>query len=273
MAGYNNESPEYLINTNLLGTVNCLEWARKHNTSIIFLSTSRVYPIAAINNAKFHEEDTRYSWVDEQELLGISNRGITEAFPIGGFRSLYGMTKLASEMLLEEYRYAYGIESIINRCGVIAGPWQMGKADQGVITFWIIQHLFNRPLKYIGYGGAGKQVRDFLHIDDLADLIIEQINNFDNFKGETFNVGGGADYSLSLSELTALCQEICGQKVQIGAEPHTRTADIRIYLSDCSKLYSKCSWRPKRTASQTVEDIARWFRDNSEKMKEIFGNE
>ncbi len=273
MAGYDGGSPEYLINTNLLGTVNCLEWARKHETRIIFLSTSRVYPIAAINNAKFHEEDTRYSWVDKQELPGISKRGITEKFPIEGVRSLYGMTKLASEMLLEEYRYAYGMDTIINRCGVLAGPWQMGKADQGVITFWTVQHLFNRPLKYIGYGCTGKQVRDFLHIDDLADLIIEQINNFDSFKGETFNVGGGKDYSLSLCELTALCQEICGQKVQIGSEPNTRIADVRIYLSDCNKLFSKCRWRPKRTALQTVEDITRWVSNNSGKLKEIFTDE
>lgn len=273
MAGYDGGSPEYLINTNLLGTVNCLEWARKSQTRIIFLSTSRVYPIAALNDAKFHEEETRFSWLDKQVLPGISKRGITEAFPLDGVRSLYGMTKLASEMLLEEYAYAYGVENIINRCGVLAGPWQMGKADQGVITFWIVQHLLDRPLRYIGYGGTGKQVRDFLHIDDLADLIIEQINNFDNFKGETFNVGGGIDYSLSLCELTALCQESCGQSVPIVSEPNTRTADIRIYLSNCNKLYSKCKWRPKLTALQTVEDITYWVRDNSEKLKDIFGDE
>lgn len=273
MAGYNGGSAEYLINTNLLGTVNCLEWARRHKTSIIFLSTSRVYPIIALNNAGFLEEETRYSWVDNQELEGISSKGITEEFPIKGVRSLYGMTKLASEMILEEYAYAYGVESIINRCGVIAGPWQMGKVDQGVITFWIIRHLMNRPLKYIGFGGNGKQVRDFLHINDLADLVIEQINNFNSFKGETFNVGGGKDYSLSLCELTELCREVSGRKITIGSDPETRVADIRIYISDCRKLFSRCSWRPKRTALQTVEDITRWFMDNSGKMKLVFGNE
>ena len=64
---------------------------------------------------------------------------------------------------------------MIDRCGVIAGPWQMGKVDQGVFTYWLLAHRLGRALRYIGYGGEGKQVRDLLHVDDLVDLIDEQL--------------------------------------------------------------------------------------------------
>jgi len=61
--------------------------------------------------------------------------------------------------LIEEYRAGFGLRAAINRCGVIAGPWQMGKVDQGVVSLWVLRHYFGKPLAYIGYGGAGKQVR------------------------------------------------------------------------------------------------------------------
>jgi CDP-paratose 2-epimerase len=73
--------------------------------------------------------------------------------------------------LIEEYRASFGLGAVINRCGAIAGPWQFGKVDQGVIALWVMAHMFDRPLSYIGYGGKGKQVRDVLHVDDLCRLI------------------------------------------------------------------------------------------------------
>ena len=74
---------------------------------------------------------------------------------------------------------------------MIAGPWQMGKVDQGVFTHWLLGHHFGRPLAYIGYGGAGKQVRDLLHVDDLVDLVDDQLPRPDALGRGTFNVGGG----------------------------------------------------------------------------------
>jgi CDP-paratose 2-epimerase len=202
-------------------------------------------------------------------MSGVSANGISEDFPLSGPRSFYGMTKLASEMLLEEYGYAYGTRYIINRCGVIAGPWQMGKVDQGVIAFWVFQHLFRKPLKYIGFGGKGKQVRDFLHVADLAQLVLEQTENFSDFEGQTFNVGGGLDFSFSLNELTKLCQEATGNDIQIDSEFETRAADIRIYVSDCAKLFAKTSWRPAKTASETVADIMQWVRQHADYLERI----
>ena len=69
----------------------------------------------------------------------------------------------------------FGLRAVVDRCGVIAGPWQMGKVDQGVFAHWLLSHRFGRPLSYIGYGGAGKQVRDLLHVADLAALVEAQL--------------------------------------------------------------------------------------------------
>lgn len=210
LAGYT--SPGYVLQTNLVGTINCLELARQTHADFIFLSTSRVYPIAHLSALKFTETETRFQLLDDQSLGGVSSQGISEEFPLDGARSLYGATKLASELLIAEYADAYGIITLINRCGVLTGPWQMGKVDQGVFALWMAFHYFQKSLKYIGYGGTGKQVRDFLHIADLLDLIDLQIHNFDKLKGQTFNVGGGAENTLSLYETTQLCQKITGHQ-------------------------------------------------------------
>ena len=258
-----------MLNTNLLGAANCLEYARQNGARAIFFSTSRVYPIHALNAASFREEDTRFSWTDEQATPGISSRGVTEDFPLDGARSIYGMTKRAAEMLLEEYGSAYGLGHVVNRCGVLAGPWQMGKIDQGVVAFWVARHLFQQPLSYIGFGGAGKQVRDVLHVADLCELVLDQMARFDAFEGQTFNVGGGIDSSVSLRELTALCQAATGREIPIASEPQTRQADVRIYVSDCAKLFAKTSWRPRRSPSQAVQDIARWLTDHADDLRTV----
>ena len=88
---------------------------------------------------------------------------------------------------------------MIDRCGVIAGPWQMGRVDQGVFTFWLLHHHFERPLAYLGYEGSGLQVRDLLHIDDLVELIDEQLTDPERWNGFVGNVGGGRECSLSLA--------------------------------------------------------------------------
>jgi hypothetical protein len=128
LAGYG-EVPDYVINTNLVGTINCLELARRHHADVIFLSTSRVYPIKTLNQIATVEGETRFELAPAQQLPGVSARGIAEDFPLEGARSLYGATKLCSELLMQEYGAMYGLRCIINRCGVLTGPWQMGKVD------------------------------------------------------------------------------------------------------------------------------------------------
>jgi CDP-paratose 2-epimerase len=261
IAGYNG-SPDYLLNTNLVGTLNCLELARRQGAGFVFLSTSRVYPIHALGDLRYEENELRFVLDDEQPYPGASAHGIAEDFPLGGARSLYGATKLASEMFVEEYRAAYGIKTVVNRCGVITGPWQMGKVDQGVFALWMARHYFGGELSYFGYGGTGKQVRDFLHVADLFELVDAQIRDLDLFDGGTFNVGGGLEKSLSLLETTHMCEQITGKRIPIQQRPETRMADVPLYISDHRRITELCDWRPSRDSKQTLSDIYYWIREN-----------
>ncbi|PCJ57547.1 MAG: 3-beta hydroxysteroid dehydrogenase [Candidatus Hydrogenedentota bacterium] len=268
LAGYGS-SPRYVIDTNLGGTVNCLEAAREHNAEFLFLSTSRVYPIKPLNNLTWREDTTRFAWEDTQPLPGASSQGITEAFPLEGTRSMYGATKLASELIMQEYLEMYDMRGIINRCGVITGPWQMGKVDQGVVVLWAARHIYGGALSYIGYGGTGKQVRDFVHIDDLARLVTYQLDHIGELSGQTFNVGGGLDVSVSLQELTTICQGLTGNTIHIASEMEDRPADLRLYITDNTRITQATGWAPEKTVETTLEDIVKWIRDNQEQLQPI----
>jgi len=267
LAGYA-EAPDYLMETNFLGTYRCLERARQWQSHFLFLSTSRVYPIAPLEAHPWCESKTRFEWLDVAGAL-ISSQGVREECATQGARSFYGLTKFASEGLIEEYRAGFGLRAAINRCGVIAGPWQMGKVDQGVVSLWVLRHFFGKPLSYIGYGGTGKQVRDVLHVDDLCELVEEQLTNFTAWDGWLGNVGGGRTMSSSLLELTAHCRQITGRKVPVAVEPETRQADLRIFLADSSRLFARTSWRPKCGVEQIVADIFTWVRAHEKDLRPL----
>jgi CDP-paratose 2-epimerase len=226
-----------------------------------------VYPYAMLDRAGYEEGPTRFELTAEQELPGLSRSGVSEGFPLEGARTLYGATKLAAELLVTEYRAAFGLRTAIDRCGVIAGPWQMGKVDQGVFTFWLLGHYFRRDLRYIGYGGTGKQVRDLLHVDDLAELIEDQLLRPEHWDGATVNVGGGADRSLSLRETTEICSELTGNEVGVAESSETRPGDVRIYLSDCGRLHALTDWRPQRGPRRVLEDIFAWVSGNERSVR------
>jgi CDP-paratose 2-epimerase len=270
MAGVDG-SPDYLVGSNLIGAYHCLELARQRGAQIVFLSTSRVYPVAPLETLALEETETRFELATEQPVPGASPAGIAESFPLIGARTLYGTTKLAAEMLIEEYRATYGLRAVINRCGVVAGPWQMGKVDQGVFTFWMLAHRLGRPLKYIGFGGAGKQVRDLLHVADLVELIDEQLGAPDRWDGATLNVGGGREVSLSLLETTALCAEITGNTVEVKHSTENRPGDLPLYVSDCTELFSRTEWRPRRAAGEILADIDRWIQENEAAVRGALG--
>ena len=264
-----NSSPNYLINTNLIGTINCLEFARKNKAAFLFLSTSRVYPIKTINELDYKEESTRFTLTENQKIVGASKKGIAENFPLDEPRSLYGSTKLCSEYFLKEYIDTYGLKGVINRIGVITGPWQMGKIDQGVIVLWIAKHYFKGELSYIGYNGSGKQVRDFIHIDDLFEIIDIQLQDLEKFNGQIFNIGGGIKNSLSLLELTGLCEKATGNKIKINKVNENRPADLISYITDMTRLKKLTGWEPKKDAEQTVSDITEWIRENEASLKNL----
>ena len=254
----------YLVHTNLTGAYNCLELARRDGAFFVFLSTSRVYPVAPQVELKLDEAPTRFEIAAEQEIPGVSPAGISERFPMDGARTLYGATKLAAELLIEEYRAGLGVPAVIDRCGVIAGPWQMGKVDQGVFTHWMLAHHYRNPLTYIGFGGNGKQVRDLLHVEDLVDLVERQLLDPASWDGRTVNVGGGRECSLSLLETTEICRRLTGNEVAIAPVAETRPGDVPVYLSDCARLFSLDEWRPHRSAEQVLADIHEWIAADEE---------
>ena len=261
----------YVVGANLVGAHNCLELARRDSAQFVFISTSRVYPYPLLDSAAFHEEASRFELSAEQELPGVGPAGVSEGFPLAGPRTLYGATKLAGELLVTEYAAAFGLRTVIDRCGVLAGPWQMGKVDQGVFTHWVLSHYFGFPLSYMGYGGLGKQVRDLLHIADLVALIEDQLLRPDHWNGLTANVGGGPDVSLSLLETTAICRELTDRKLDIDASADTRPGDVRIYLSDCERLQGHTDWRPAHSPRDILGDIFDWIHDNERAVRSALG--
>ena len=258
-AGYG-DNPSYVTQTNLNGAINCLEHLRRFGGKMMFLSTSRVYPIEALRELPLSQQRTNRLDIESQVTgSGFSHRGINETFPLQGARSLYGTTKLCAEHYITEYGCMYGIETIINRCGIIAGPWQMGKVDQGVLTLWMARHLFGGGLKYIGFGGQGHQVRDALHVTDLCELLDIQMQQSSHIAGTTFNVGGGLRNSISLRQLTDYCSAISNQSIEVGCEPTTHPADIPYYVSDSSQIENKVAWKPSRSIETLLEDIHGWI--------------
>jgi len=267
LAGY--QAPLYTIQTNLGGAVNCLEFCRRRGAAFFFISTSRVYPIDQLLRIGLEEEATRFVPSPRQPLPGISSLGITEQFPLDGHRSLYGASKYSVELLAAEYRAAFNVPYVVNRCGILTGPWQMAKADQGLIALWLIRHYFRRPLEYIGHGGSGKQVRDFLDIDDYCDLLCLQLESFSHYDGMTFNVGGGPERSVSLLELTELARSATGNTVDIRSVAETRPGDIPYYVTDIAKIRALSGWTPSRSPQDTFRKIAKWIQDNEEHLRQL----
>jgi CDP-paratose 2-epimerase len=269
-AGYGG-SPRYLLDTNLFGTISCLDYARRHRSGLIFLSTSRVYSIAALRALPLRRADRRLVLEPAAEGPGWSERGITEDFPTTGPRSLYGASKLASELLIEEYKATYGLGTIVNRCGVLTGPWQMGKVDQGFFVLWAARHVYGGALAYTGFGGVGHQVRDVLHIADFFDLICRQIDDFADHSGRTYNVGGGPALSVSLAELTDLCAARTGQRLELGSDLATRPTDIPYYVTDNTAVAEAADWAPTRSVESILDELVEWLARHRNELEPVLG--
>ena len=250
-----------VINTNLIGTINILKKSKNDKSKIIFISSSRIYPLEEMNKV-IKNKNLKYK-------IKISKM-FSEKDKINGPKTIYGLTKLCSEMLIEEFSYAYQLKYLINRCGVISGPLQFGKQDQGFVSLWIWRHLNKKKLSYIGYGGYGNQIRDVLHIDDLSELILLQIKNINKINNKLFTVGGSKTSYTSLSQLTKLCQKITGNKIKMGKVSKTSSYDIPYYLSDNTHVSNTYRWKPKRNINQVVMDTFLWLKKNKPIIKKYF---
>ncbi len=252
-----------LVDHNLLGTVNLLEAAARWQAGFLLLSTSRVYSIPALVDLPLVERDgrggARSFAIDASRPLpaGSSMAGISEGFSTAAPVSLYGATKLACETLALEYAYAAGTPLVIDRCGVMAGGGQFGRADQGIFSWWIHrwQAHTSKPLSYIGFGGRGLQVRDCLHPDDLADLLLVQMAAARGGEPHVVNVSGGSASATSLAELSAWCRTRLGPH-DVSPSPETRPYDLPWVVLDHTNATARYGWRPIRSAESIFEEIA-----------------
>ena len=247
------KNADRVFNSNLIGTFNILKKCLKDKSNLIFLSSSRVYSINALRKI-----------INKKNLKNSINikTVIDENFITDDPSSLYGFTKLSSEKLIKEMFFNTNLKYIINRFGVIAGPWQFGKQDQGFISLWIARHILKKELKYIGFGGTGHQVRDVIHIDDVCDITLLQIQRFKKIFNNTFNIGGGPKNKISLKDLTQKCQILAKRRIKIKKISTTSIFDIPYYVTDNRKIKKIYKWKPKRNINVLLSDIYEWLRSN-----------
>jgi CDP-paratose 2-epimerase len=250
-------SSRQLVEHNLFGTVNTLEYCRRHGAALLLLSTSRVYSIPPLAALPLQVRDGAF----EPDLAcslpaGLTAAGIRENFSTAPPVSLYGATKLASEQLALEYGETYGFPVWINRCGVLAGAGQFGRPDQGIFSYWINSWLRRRPLGYTGFGGEGYQVRDCLHPADLVPLLERQIVSPNDDQPRVANVGGGRASAISLYQLSEWCRERLGDHT-VASQPEARPFDLPWAVLDTSLATEAWGWKPSRKTNDILEEIVR----------------
>jgi CDP-paratose 2-epimerase len=248
-------SSRQLMENNLVGTLNLLELCRRNKAGLILLSTSRVYSLAQLSQLPMDVKDRAFvPNLKKAHVNGLTRRGVSEEFSTEPPLSLYGSAKLASEIVSREYGLAFNLPVFINRCGVLAGAGQFGKADQGIFSFWLHSCKWKRPLKYIGFGGSGHQVRDCLHPRDLASLVLMQVRS-PKKSGGVLNVSGGIANSMSLAQLSDWAAARFGH-AKVEKAPAPRKYDVPWLVLDSSKAEQEWSWRPTTKLDAILHEIA-----------------
>tara|TARA_A100001015_G_scaffold302371_1_gene390483 strand:- start:3583 stop:4608 length:1026 start_codon:yes stop_codon:yes gene_type:complete len=244
------KNPDKVFNTNLVGTYNILKKCLKDKSNIIFLSSSRVYSIEKLKKIVKTNKINKPIKVKKE---------INENFDTSAASSLYGFTKLASEKLIKEIFFKSDLKYIINRFGVIAGPWQFGKQDQGFVPLWVARHYLKKKLSYIGFGGNGHQIRDILHINDVCEIIMLQIKSLKKINNKIFNIGGGKINAISLMDLTLKCEKLTKNKIKISKISKTSKFDIPYYVSANKKISKFYKWKPSKDIDNILNDIYSWL--------------
>jgi len=255
LAGVDSKSSSrQLVDYNLTGTINLLEHCKQHNAGFILLSTSRVYSIPPLAALTVAPENHAFE-PQQPNKEGLKCGGIGEDFSTAAPVSLYGATKLASEQMALEYGMTFDFPVWINRCGVMAGAGQFGKADQGIFAFWLHSWKENKPLKYIGFDGMGHQVRDCLHPCDMVPLLVQQMESTRGDKPPIVNVSGGLPSARSLRQLSQWCEERWGPRnVTVDSSP--RPFDLPWVVLDNSLARDTWDWQPQTTVDQVLTEIA-----------------
>jgi CDP-paratose 2-epimerase len=247
-------SSRQVVEHNLSGTINLLEYCKKHRAGLVLLSTSRVYSVKVLSNLKVLVDGNAYLPDPDSFPRGVSAAGVSEDFSADPPVSLYGATKLASECMALEYGEAFDFPVWINRCGVLAGAGQFGRADQGIFSYWINSWLRRKPLQYIGFEGRGYQVRDCLHPRDLVTLLQKQMST-QSASRRIFNIGGGTANSLSLTQLSDWCSKRF-EPMEIVADRKARPFDIPWMVLDSRRAFDKWGWKVQTPIESLLDEIA-----------------
>jgi CDP-paratose 2-epimerase len=250
-------SSRELVDHNLTGTINVLEYCKAHQAGFILLSTSRVYSIAPLATLPtIVKHDALAPDTSKPLPPGLTAAGLDESFATMAPVSLYGATKLASEAMALEYGETFGFPVFINRCGVLAGAGQFGRADQGIFAYWINAWRRKQPLKYLGFGGHGHQVRDCLHPRDLLPVLEKQLAAPKLAAADRIaNFSGGAASAMSLKQLSEWCARRFGLH-HVVPDGTPRPFDIPWIVLDHTKATRRWSWRPATPTAAILEEIA-----------------
>jgi CDP-paratose 2-epimerase len=256
-------SSRQLVEHNLIGTINLLEYCKRNKAGFVLLSTSRVYSITALSSLKVIVQDNAYQPEHSQVFPnGISERGVDETCSTLPPVSLYGSTKVASEHLALEYGATFDFPVWVNRCGVLAGPGQFGHPAQGIFAYWVHSFFEKKPLKYIGFGGQGYQVRDCLHPKDLINLLMKQFAEpLISSKPRVINVSGGVKNSMSLCQLTKWCEGYFGKR-EIESSDLNRQFDIPWMVLNNEAVFDHWGWHPATKIVDVLRAIARFAEEN-----------
>jgi CDP-paratose 2-epimerase len=245
-----------LLEHNLGGTLNQLEYCRRVRSGLVVLSTSRVYSIPPLAALPVRVENEAYvPDVNRGLPPRLSAAGIDENFSTQAPVSLYGATKLASEALALEYGEAFGFPVFVNRCGVLAGAGQFGRPDQGIFAYWLHAWKQGRPLAYIGFDGQGHQTRDMLHPHDLARLVTLQISGAAASAPQLINVSGGAGQAMSLRQLSDWCAQRWGRR-DVGSDAQPRRFDLPWIVLDSNRARAAWNWQPTVSVQAILDEIA-----------------
>ena len=250
-------SSRQLVEHNLIGTVNVLEYCKRHGAGLALISTNRVYGTEHLARIPTRVAGDRFE-PDESAGLprGCSREGVSLDFPVEPPLSLYGASKLASETIAREYGHAFGLRIVINRCGIMAGAAQFGTAEQGVISYWVRAYASRRPLRYLGFGGTGFQVRDALHPRDLAALLARQLAAAAPTTPGVWNVGGGPGNAVSLAQLSEWCRQRFGPH-EVQRDERPRRCDAPWIVMDNRAVAAQFDWRPEVSLAQILDEVAR----------------
>ena len=255
-------SSRQVMEHNLLGTINLLEYCKRHKSGLILLSTSRIYSALELANLPVESSKIVFNF-KQSSIDGLSELGISETFSTSSPISLYGSSKLASEQLILEYGYNFDFPVWINRCGVLAGEGQFGKADQGIFSYWIHSFQEKNPLKYIGFNGSGHQVRDALHPQDLVLLLSRQLMEPNWDAPKIINVGGGIENSrCRLNNYPTGVRKRFGHNEVISSS-ESRPMDAPWIVMNSTVAQNAWNWSVKTKLEQILDEIA----DHAEKIQ------